>query len=174
MKRFALMAAFFVAIVAATFGGLAVFAQPRTGPAGETLSALRTYVMDFGGTERPFDNAYWDHHEPGIYVEARTGEPLFASTDKYDSGTGWPSFTRAIDVAAVSRRADTTAGMTRTEVRSVRGDAHLGHVFNDGPRNRGGQRYCINSTALRFVPRARMEAEGYGAYTHLIDTPRAR
>jgi methionine-R-sulfoxide reductase len=161
-------------LVAIALGGAAVFAQTQHAAAqGEAsaLERLRTWVMDFNGTERPFDNAYWNNHEPGIYVEARTGEPLFASTDKFDSGSGWPSFTRPIAIDAVAERSDDSAGMSRTEVRSARGNAHLGHVFNDGPRDRGGQRYCINSCALRFIPRDRMEAEGYGAYVHLIDNP---
>ena len=157
---------------AVAVGAAAFLAQPQSSASAETrFEALRTYVMDFGGTERAFDNEYWDHHEPGIYVEARSGEPLFASTDKYDSGSGWPSFTRPIEVSAVAAREDASQGMTRVEIRSSQGDAHLGHVFNDGPRDRGGQRYCINSCAIRFVPRAEMEAQGYGAYTHLIDNP---
>jgi methionine-R-sulfoxide reductase len=160
-------------IAAIAIGAAAFLAQPQSSAADSQsrFEALRTYVMDFGGTERAFDNEYWDHHEPGIYVEARSGEPLFASTDKYDSGSGWPSFTRPIDVSAVAAREDASAGMTRVEIRSKQGDAHLGHVFEDGPRERGGQRYCINSCAIRFVPRAEMEAQGYGAYTHLIDNP---
>jgi peptide-methionine (R)-S-oxide reductase len=170
MKPLPLIAA--ALVVSAALGGIAYFAQPGGAAAGaSSLEALRTYVMDMNGTERAFDNEYWDHHEPGIYVEARTGEPLFASTDKFDSGSGWPSFTRPIDISAVAARTDSTAGMTRTEIRSAQGDAHLGHVFNDGPRERGGQRYCINSCAIRFIPRAEMEAAGYGAYVHLIDNP---
>jgi methionine-R-sulfoxide reductase len=151
--------------------GVMAYSQTRDGASGEgfDLAALQRYVMDFGGTERAFDNAYWDNHEPGIYVEARTGEPLFASTDKYDSGSGWPSFTRPIDSHNVTTHTDRTAGMTRTEVRSREGGAHLGHVFNDGPRNRGGQRWCMNSCAMRFIPRDRMAAEGYGEYLPLID-----
>ena len=115
------------------------------------------------GTEPPFRNAYWNHHEPGIYVDVVTGEPLFSSLDKYDSGSGWPSFTRPIEPASVVEHRDHSLGMVRTEVRSAGGDSHLGHVFPDGPRPTG-QRYCINSAALRFVPVDRMEAEGYGAY----------
>jgi len=114
-------------------------------------------------TERPFDNAYWNHHEPGIYVDVVTGEPLFSSTDKFDSGTGWPSFSGPIDADHVRTRQDDSLGMRRTEVRSSRGGSHLGHVFDDGP-GPGGQRYCINSAALRFVPARRLAAEGYGQY----------
>ena len=173
-------------IALAAAGGMAAYAQTRA-PAQVAAHAppaqasepnaferLRNWVMDQGGTERPFHNEFWDNHEPGIYVEARTGEPLFASTDKYDSGSGWPSFTRPIDVSAVTQRADRSIGVRRTEVRSAEGGAHLGHVFNDGPRNRGGRRYCVNSCAMRFIPRDRMEAEGYGEYVGLIDHPRRR
>lgn len=176
-------AALFATAAIAVLGGVVAFAQPLRTASNEARQAqaqqrepnaferLRDYVMDRNGTERPFENEYWDHHEPGIYVEARTGEPLFASTDKYDSGSGWPSFTRPIDVSAVTRRSDASLGMRRTEVRSAQGNAHLGHVFNDGPANRGGQRFCINSCAIRFVPRAEMEAQGYGEYVDLIDHP---
>ncbi len=119
------------------------------------------------GTEPPFHNAFWDHHEPGLYVDVVTGEPLFASTDKFDSGTGWPSFTRPV-APNVTEVVDETHGMIRTEVRSRGGDSHLGHVFPDGPRDRGGLRYCINSAALRFVPVSRLEAEGYGRFAALF------
>jgi peptide methionine sulfoxide reductase msrA/msrB len=119
------------------------------------------------GTEPPFRNAYWDHHEPGIYVDVVSGEPLFSSTDKFDSGSGWPSFTRPVEANVVEKR-DGSHGMIRKEVRSRQGDSHLGHVFDDGPSDRGGQRYCINSASLRFVPASRLEAEGYGAYARLF------
>lgn len=168
------LARLFVAAALVLTAGVGAIAYSQTrGGNGEVydLETLRQYVMDFGGTEQPFNNAYWDNHEPGIYVEARTGEPLFASTDKYDSGSGWPSFTRPIDTSNVVQRTDSSAGMTRTEVRSREGDAHLGHVFNDGPRDRGGQRWCMNSCAMRFIPRDQMEAEGYGQYLPLIDSP---
>jgi len=170
--------ALFAAAAFALAGGVAALAQPARAPAPQAreanaLERLRDWVMDQGGTERAFQNEFWDHKEAGIYVEARTGEPLFASTDKFDSGSGWPSFTRPIDVSAVRAREDRSLGMARTEVRSAQGGAHLGHVFDDGPRARGGQRYCINSCAMRFIPRAQMEAQGYGAYVHLIDNPPA-
>lgn len=167
MKLVAPIAAAGLALFAVA--GVVAYSQQTPGGPGVDVDALRRYVMDFGGTERPFDNAYWNHHEPGIYVEARTGEPLFASTDKYDSGSGWPSFTRPIDPDTVVLREDASHGMRRIEVRSRQGDAHLGHVFDDGPRDRGGQRFCINSCALRFIPRNRMAAEGYGRYLPLVD-----
>jgi len=119
------------------------------------------------GTEPPFRNAYWDHHQPGLYVDVVSGEPLFASTDKFDSGTGWPSFTRPV-AATVVAVPDASHGMVRTEVRSRAGDSHLGHLFEDGPSDRGGQRYCINSASLRFVPAAALEAEGYGQFAALF------
>jgi peptide-methionine (R)-S-oxide reductase len=126
-------------------------------------------VTQKDGTERPFANEYWDNHEPGIYVDVVSGEPLFASVDKFDSGSGWPSFTKPIEAEHVVENTDTTLGMSRTEVRSTHGDSHLGHVFPDGPRDQGGLRYCINSASLRFVPLEEMEAEGYGAYKKLFD-----
>jgi len=120
-------------------------------------------VTQHNGTERPGTGEYLNNHEPGIYVDVVSGEPLFASAAKYNSGCGWPAFTKPID-ANVTEHRDVTFGMERVEVRSKHGDSHLGHVFPDGPRESGGLRYCINSAALRFVPRDRMEAEGYGAY----------
>jgi peptide methionine sulfoxide reductase msrA/msrB len=122
------------------------------------------------GTEPPFRNAFWDHHEPGLYVDVVSGEPLFASSDKFDSGTGWPSFARPVAANVVAKR-DGSHGMVRTEVRSRAGDSHLGHLFDDGPRDRGGQRYCINSASLRFVPAAKLEAEGYGQFVALVSPP---
>ena len=116
------------------------------------------------GTEHPGTGAYLANKKPGIYVDIVSGEPLFASSDKFESGCGWPSFTRPIEPAHVNEIRDTSHGMIRTEVRSTHGDSHLGHVFPDGPMDRGGLRYCINSASLRFVPREEMEAQGYGAY----------
>ena len=126
-------------------------------------------VTQQGGTERPGTGALLDNKEPGIYVDIVSGEPLFASSDKFDSGCGWPSFSKPIVHSNVNELTDTTHGMVRTEVRSKFGDSHLGHVFDDGPQDRGGLRYCINSASLRFVPRDRMEAEGYGAYLDQVE-----
>ena len=126
-------------------------------------------VTQQSGTERPGTGAYLHNKKPGIYVDIVSGEPLFASTDKFDSRTGWPSFTKPIEPANVKEIQDTTHGMVRTEVRSAHGDSHLGHVFPDGPANRGGLRYCINSASLRFIPREDMEAEGYGAYLNQVE-----
>lgn len=126
-------------------------------------------ITQQSGTERPGTGAYLHNHAPGIYVDIVSGEPLFASSAKYESGCGWPSFTRPIEAAHVNERRDVSHGMLRTEVRSAHGDSHLGHVFPDGPRDRGGLRYCINSAALRFVPREAMQADGYGDYLNQIE-----
>ena len=133
------------------------------------LTPEQEAVTRHSATEPPFHNAYWDEDRDGIYVDVTTGEPLFLSTDKFNSGCGWPSFTRPISAKSLSEVPDTSHGMTRTEVRSTIGDAHLGHLFNDGPRERGGLRYCINSAALRFIPLEEMEKEGYGSYISLLD-----
>lgn len=126
-------------------------------------------VTQESGTERPGTGPLLGNKAAGIYVDIVSGEPLFASADKYESGCGWPSFTKPIEPAHVEEIRDVTHGMIRTEVRSKHGDSHLGHVFNDGPRDRGGLRYCINSASLRFVPRAEMEAQGYGAYLDQVE-----
>jgi methionine-R-sulfoxide reductase len=115
-------------------------------------------------TEPPFQNEYWDNHKPGIYVDVVTGQALFTSLDKFDSGSGWPSFVKPIDKSSVTEKSDRTFGMERTEVRSSKGDSHLGHVFDDGPTDKGGLRYCINSASLRFIPVEKLKEEGYGQY----------
>jgi peptide-methionine (R)-S-oxide reductase len=137
------------------------------------LSAEQRRVTQEGGTEPAFRNEYWDNKEPGIYVDVVSGEPLFASINKYDSHTGWPSFTVPLEPDNVVEKPDTSHGMIRTEVRSTHGDSHLGHLFNDGPAEAGGLRYCMNSASLRFVPVDQLEAEGYGAYRHLFDQTEA-
>ena len=126
-------------------------------------------VTQQSGTERPGSGEYLDNHRPGIYVDVVSGEPLFASSEKFESGCGWPSFTRPIEPANVAELRDTSHGMARTEVRSRHGDSHLGHVFPDGPSDRGGLRYCINSASLRFVHRDDMAAQGYAAYLDQVD-----
>ncbi|MFV0491309.1 MAG: peptide-methionine (R)-S-oxide reductase MsrB [Pseudorhodobacter sp.] len=135
------------------------------------LSPEQYRVTQKNGTERPGTGPYLSNKAPGIYVDIVSGEPLFASTDKYESGCGWPSFTRPIEPAHIAELRDTSHGMLRVEVRSTHGDSHLGHVFPDGPPDRGGLRYCINGAALRFVPREKMEAEGYGAYLPQVEDP---
>lgn len=134
-----------------------------------TLSPEELYVTQESGTERPGTGKLLNNKEPGIYVDIVSGEPLFASSDKYESGCGWPSFTKAIESEYIQELSDTTLGMIRTEVRSTHGDSHLGHVFPDGPKDRGGLRYCINSASLRFIHRDDMEAEGYGKYIDQVE-----
>ena len=137
----------------------------------ETISRLsqeQYHVTQETGTEPAFENAYWDNKEPGIYVDIVSGEPLFASLDKYDSGTGWPSFTAPIESDNLVEVRDSSYGMIRNEVRSAHGDSHLGHVFDDGPADTGGLRYCMNSAALRFVALDDLEHEGYGKYRNLF------
>jgi peptide-methionine (R)-S-oxide reductase len=134
------------------------------------LSSEQYRVTQKNGTERPFENEFWAHKQPGLYVDIVSGEPLFTSLDKFDSECGWPSFTKPIESENVIEKRDTTHGMIRTEVRSSHGDSHLGHVFPDGPREAGGLRYCINSASLRFIPVNRLDDEGYGSYRRLFET----
>ena len=141
----------------------------KTPEAVASLTREQFQVTQKSGTERPFTGEYNDNKEPGIYVDIVSGEPLFASADKFDSGTGWPSFTKPIVSENVNELRDTEHGMVRTEVRSTHGDSHLGHVFPDGPSDRGGLRYCINSASLRFIHREEMVAEGYGAYLDQVE-----
>ncbi|MCT9003203.1 peptide-methionine (R)-S-oxide reductase MsrB [Microbacterium memoriense] len=140
-----------------------------TADALSRLTPAQYRVTQDDGTEPPFRNAYWDTHGDGIYVDVVSGQPLFSSIDKFDSGTGWPSFTRPIDASAVTEKVDGMLWMKRTEVRSAGADSHLGHVFDDGPRDAGGLRYCMNSAALRFVPAAELDQQGYGEYRRLFE-----
>ena len=145
----------------------ALYPKPSDEEIKKMLTKEQYEVTQGSDTERAFSNEYWDLFEPGIYVDVVTGEPLFSSADKYDSMCGWPSFTKPIDPAVVLEFEDTSYNMVRTEVRSRAGDSHLGHVFNDGPKDRGGLRYCINSAAIKFIPQEEMEAAGYGYLIHL-------
>jgi peptide-methionine (R)-S-oxide reductase len=144
----------------------------KTPEAVARLTPEQYRVTQQNATERPGAGEYLGNHEPGIYVDIVSGEPLFASADKFESGCGWPSFTKPIEPAHVKELKDSSHGTVRTEVRSAHGDSHLGHVFPDGPRERGGLRYCINSASLRFVPREQMEREGYGAYLDQVEEVR--
>ncbi|MEU2614202.1 peptide-methionine (R)-S-oxide reductase MsrB [Micromonospora sp. NPDC007271] len=135
------------------------------------LSPEQYRVTQEAGTEPAFNNAYWDNEEPGLYVDVVSGEPLFASVDKYDSGTGWPTFTRPIESENVVEVRESGHGTFGTEVRSAHGDSHVGHVFDDGPPETGGLRYCMNSAALRFIPRDDLEREGYGEYRKVFERP---
>ena len=150
------------------------FKKPEPAELKKKLSSEQFAVTQQCGTEPAFRNAYWDNHKPGIYVDVVSGEPLFASVDKFESGSGWPSFTKPIEPANVLEKRDFSHLMLRTEVRSAHGDSHLGHVFNDGPREAGGLRYCINSASLRFIHLDDLEAEGYGEFTTLFSNQEAQ
>jgi methionine-R-sulfoxide reductase len=135
----------------------------------ENLTDFQKYVIEQNGTEPAFQNQYYNHKEIGIYVDASSGEPLFSSLDKFDSGSGWPSFTKPIDGTFIVEKTDNSHFMSRTEVRSKHGDSHLGHVFNDGPKAQGGLRYCINSASLKFIAKDKLEELGYGEYKKLFE-----
>jgi peptide-methionine (R)-S-oxide reductase len=141
----------------------------KTPEAVAHLTPLQYRVTQEAATERPFDNEYNANNAPGLYVDIVSGEPLFTSMDKFESGCGWPSFSKPVESANVVENRDTSHGMIRTEVRSAHGDSHLGHVFDDGPREKGGLRYCINSASLRFIPLDELETEGYGEYRGLYE-----
>ena len=144
------------------------YKKPADAELKKELSPIQYEVTQHEATERPFQNEYWNNHEPGIYVDVVSGEPLFSSVDKFDSGTGWPSFTKPLESANVKTKTDRTLGMVRTEVRSAHADSHLGHLFDDGPAPTG-MRYCMNSASMRFIPVSKLVEEGYGQYLPLFE-----
>ncbi len=172
MRRIATFVALLALSLAAARAGegehkMTDYKKPSDTALKAKLTPLQYEVTQHEGTERPFANEYWNNHEAGIYVDVVSGEVLFSSLDKYDSGTGWPSFTKPLEPANVKNKTDYALGMMRTEVRSAHADSHLGHVFDDGPAPTG-LRYCMNSASMRFIPVSKLEAEGYGEYKKLF------
>ena len=151
-----------------TWGDEKQFTKPSDDKLKEKLNELQFMVTQQNGTERAFNNEYWDNHQAGIYVDVVSGEPLFSSKDKFESGTGWPSFIKPIDPKYINKEEDNTFGMKRVEVRSKIADSHLGHIFDDGP-DPTGLRYCVNSASMKFIPKEKMEEEGYGEYLWLVE-----
>jgi len=151
-----------------------VAAIPSDDELKKMLTPVQYAVVRQNGTERPYQNEYNDHYEEGIYVDIVSGDPLFSSKDKFNSHCGWPAFSKPITETEVKELADNTHGMIRTEVRSKRADSHLGHVFNDGPKDKGGLRYCINSASLRFIPKEKMKEAGYGSLLHIFEGEKAK
>lgn len=148
---------------------MSAFKKPSDAELKQKLNPLQYQVTQHEGTERPFQNEYWNNHEPGIYVDVVSGEPLFSSLDKYDSGTGWPSFTKPLVPENVKTKTDRSLFVERTEVRSAHADSHLGHLFDDGPKPTG-QRYCMNSASMRFIPASKLVEEGYGEFARLFES----
>lgn len=176
MKRFTILGLLAVTGIGVGVLNLAVADEQKEGMPMEEkhekvkqLTDLQEYVTQHDGTEPAFKNKYWDNKEPGIYVDVVSGDPLFSSTDKFDSGTGWPSFTKPLKEDGLSKTVDNKMWVPRTEVRSSKADSHLGHVFDDGPKEAGGLRYCINSASLRFIHKDDLEKEGYGQYLALFE-----
>ncbi len=156
------------AVVLQSHRAMAQNNDPKDADLRQRLTPEQYHVTKENGTEPPFRNEFWDNHRAGIYVDRISGEPLFSSLDKFESGTGWPSFTKPLVKENVLEKTDGTLGMARTEVRSKNGEAHLGHLFDDGPADKGGMRYCLNSASLRFVPAEKLQGEGYGEFLPLF------
>jgi methionine-R-sulfoxide reductase len=167
MKNKIILAASLILLSSASFAAEKVYTKSEA--ALKNLTPEQYKVTQEGETERPFRNAYWDNKREGIYVDVVTGEPLFSSTDKFDSGTGWPSFTKPINESSIATKSDNSMLVERTEIKSKSGDTHLGHVFNDGPKEKGGKRYCTNSASLLFVPKEDLITEGYAQYISLFE-----